>query len=91
VDDYRDALKDRKLKIPIVEDVTNQVAATIQHGWAAYMQSARDSGRIRELGELVLEEAELWTRRLQALQQGELRVYRFHALKKDENRMLADW
>jgi len=91
VDDYRDALKDRKLKIPIVEDVTNQVMATIRHGWALYMQAAQDSGRIRELGELVLEEAELWTLRLRALQQGDLRVYRFHALKKDENRMLADW
>ena len=91
VDDYQDALKDRKLKIPVAEDVTEQVAATIQHAWASYMHEAQDSGRIRELGGLVLKEAELWTRRLRALQNGDLRVYRFHALKKDENKMLADW
>jgi hypothetical protein len=63
----------------------------IKKNWGTYMAAAKDSGKLAEYGETVLEEAELWTRRLRALEAGELRVYRFHAMKKKDGRLLANW
>lgn len=89
--DYRDALNDLQLDIPISEDITARTAGMIKKNWGTYMAAAKDSGKLAEHGETVLEEAELWTRRLRALEAGELRVYRFHAMKKKDGRLLANW
>jgi hypothetical protein len=38
-----------------------------------------------------MREAELWMRRLKVLESGQVKMYRFHALKKNEGKLLADW
>ena len=89
--DYREALKDLKLDIRISENITPRLVTAIKKGWASYMQAAKESGDMTEKGELIMREAELWMRRLKVLETGELRIYRFHALKKSEGKLLADW
>ena len=89
--DYREALKDLKLDIRISENITPRLVTAIKKGWATYMEAAKNSGKLSEQGELIMREAELWMRRLKVLETGEVRIYRFHALKKTEGRLLADW
>lgn len=91
VNDYREALKELKLDIRISENITPRIITAIKHGWASYMEKAKQSGALAEHGDLIMREAELWMRRLKVLETGEVKMYRFHALKKNEGRLLADW
>lgn len=91
VSDYVEALKDLKLDVRIREDRSDAQIAAIKHGWAAFMDAAAQDGRLQGYGELALKECDLWTRRLKALEAGGLRLYRFHAIKPDRGRPLADW
>ena len=43
------------------------------------------------LAEAISDAVELWTRRTKAIDAGALRICRFHALKKDSEKMLSDW
>lgn len=89
--DYREALGDLELDIRISEDITPRITAMITEAWHAFMESARRSRDLQADGDLVIEEAELWTRRLKALEEGALRVYRFHALKRNSSQLMSDW
>ena len=91
INDYREKLKELKLDIRISENITPRIVTCIKDGWAKYMENAKKSGSLEENGDLIMREAELWMRRLKVLESGELKMYRFHALKKNEGRLLADW
>ncbi len=91
VSDWADALGDLKLDVRIKEDRSNHQIAAIKHGWAEFMQHAQHDGRLERYGQLALEECDLWTRRLNALESGALRVYRFHAIKPGAGSTLSDW
>lgn len=89
--DYRELLKELRLDIRITENLTPRIVKTIKQGWTDFMERGKENGNIQEMGDLVMREAELWMRRLHLLESGELMIYRFHALKKKEGRLLADW
>ena len=91
VSDWVDALQDLKLDVRIKEDRSDRQIAAIKHGWAEFMQQAAQDGRLERYGQLALEECDLWTRRLNALESGALRVYRFHAIKPGGGSTLSDW
>jgi hypothetical protein len=91
VADYRDLLKELKLDIRISENVTPRIITSIKHGWATFMERAKHSPELSDQADLIMREAELWMRRLKVLESGEVKMYRFHALKKNEGRLLADW
>lgn len=89
--DYREALSDLQLDIRISEDITPRITGMITRAWHAFMENARKTSELHADGDLVIDEAELWTRRLRALEEGTLRVYRFHALKRNNGRLMSDW
>jgi SAM-dependent methyltransferase len=91
VSDWVDALNDLKLDVRIREDRSDRQIAAIKQGWAEFMQQAAQDGRLARYGQLALQECDLWTRRLNALQSGALRVYRFHAIKPARGSTLSDW
>jgi len=91
VTDYRELLKELHLDIRIAENLTPRMVKIMKQGWTAFMQRAQESGKIKEIGDLVMREAETSMQRLHLLETGELMVYRFHALKKHEGRLLSDW
>lgn len=43
------------------------------------------------LGEPLTEHVALWTRRVAAIDSGDIGYYRFHALKTGVDKMLSDW
>ena len=91
VSDWADTLADLKLDVRIKEDRSDRQIAAIKTGWAAFMQQAGQDGRLERYGQLALEECDLWTRRLNALESGALRVYRFHAIKPGSGATLSNW
>jgi cyclopropane fatty-acyl-phospholipid synthase-like methyltransferase len=91
VNDYRDVLKELKLDIRISENITPRIISAIKKGWAKYMEQAKNQGSVENQGDLVMREAELWMRRLKVLESGQVKMYRFHALKKSEGKLLSDW
>jgi cyclopropane fatty-acyl-phospholipid synthase-like methyltransferase len=91
VNDYRDLLKELKLDIRISENISPRIVSAIKDGWAAYMERAKESGQLAANGDMIMREAELWMKRLKVLETGSVKLYRFHALKKNEGRLLADW
>jgi SAM-dependent methyltransferase len=81
VADYADALRELGLDIRVSEDRTDAQIAIIKRSWAEFMDRAQSDGKLKEYGQLIAAEAEVWVNRLAALESGRLRVYRFHALK----------
>jgi SAM-dependent methyltransferase len=89
--DYRTAMSDLELDIRVSEDITERIAGMIRGAWGDFMNRSESWQELGASSETVLEEAELWTRRLRALQEGALRVYRFHALKRNSSKLLSNW
>lgn len=94
VERYQQALGDRGLDIRIVEDLSPLYAETIKAAFAAFVaaagQSAKDgkaggagvfAGKPRRQAALI-REAETWARRASMLEAGEIKAYRFFALKR---------
>lgn len=91
VDEYIRALTEQRLDIRITEDITAAFQKTVTLAWADFM--ARNHGGVsdKRLAPALVEEVELWTRRVQALESGDLRVCRIYALKKTRSNLLSDW
>jgi cyclopropane fatty-acyl-phospholipid synthase-like methyltransferase len=94
VERYQQALGDRGLDVRIVEDLSPLYAETIKSAFAAFVaaagQAAKDgkgggagvfSGKPRRQAALI-REVETWARRAAMLEAGEIKAYRFFALKR---------
>ena len=91
LEDYQDALATVHLDIRVAEDVTKMFRAMVIKGWADYTQSTRRGSIGEEAAPALVDEVELWSRRIQAIDSGDLKVCRVHAFKKDTERMMSDW
>ena len=78
---YKQTLAKLSFDVRICEDVSDQTRTLIQQSWADMKDKIPKEKRADpETQEVLIREAELWMRRVAALQAGALRVYRFHAL-----------
>jgi 2-polyprenyl-3-methyl-5-hydroxy-6-metoxy-1,4-benzoquinol methylase len=83
VSQYVERLKRMKLDIRISEDISDRHRTMILQAWNR-MLAELPKGRLPRESQLdLVDEAELWLRRVAALDGGDLRVYRFHALKAE--------
>lgn len=78
--DATEAFAQRNLDLRIAEDMTDDHRTQILTGLNAFTQHLATCSMDRETKAHVLEEIELWARRIKAFSQG-LRCYRFHAIK----------
>lgn len=90
------SLKQRNFLIHVAKDITDEVMPRILEGWARFAQALKPGVTPRFTAEIILEEAAKWETRMQALQNGALRVYRFHATNSAEKKKgrvstLSDW
>lgn len=88
--DYDMAMTRQKIEIRITEDITDDYREMVTKAWARYLSSAVKQGVTDEMADVVVSEAELWARRVKALESGDLRVCRIYGLKKQGN-LLSDW
>jgi SAM-dependent methyltransferase len=88
---YIEELTKQKLDIRIQEDITEESRKVITQAWAEYMASVDHSKLDNAMVSAMVDEAEVWARRVKLLESGDLKVCRFHALKKTSDRLLSDW
>lgn len=91
VEDYQEALAKLHLDIRVTQDITTSHHKMVTQAWADYMMAARKSGIDEEVAPALVDELELWTRRMQAIDAGDLKVCRVHVLKKDTTRLMSNW
>ena len=91
LDDYQEALGELRLDIRVVEDITKVFRAMVIKGWADYTDSTRPGSIGEGTAPALVDEVELWTRRIQAIDSGDLKVCRVHAFKKDTGLTMSDW
>ncbi|MHA1600000.1 MAG: methyltransferase domain-containing protein [Alphaproteobacteria bacterium] len=89
--DYRQVLEEMHLDIRVVEDTTDSFQKMVTSSWAAFIRIAKTAGLSPEIYPALADEVELWARRMQAMEAGDLKVCRIHALKRDTDRLMADW
>ena len=90
-EDYQEALEALHLDIRIVEDHTEQFHGLVTRAWADYIEVLAKRGIEAEEGAALVAEVELWARRVQAIEAGDLKVCRIHALKRDTDRLMSSW
>lgn len=73
----------------ISEDISDQLKQRVVKGWEQFLGSGRGGGGSDPASAVMVREVEIWTRRMAALQSGELRAYRFFVLKRHEGQKLA--
>ena len=89
--DYEATLTEARLDIRIKEDITDEVYGIITGSWARFLSSLKGRRVERDAATAIDSAVELWTRRTRAIDAGALRICRFHALKKEAEKMLSDW
>ncbi len=89
--DYEDVLTEARLDIRIKEDITDEVYGIITRSWAKFLSSLKGHSVDKDTSDAISDAVELWTRRTKAIDAGALRICRFHALKKESEKMLSDW
>jgi hypothetical protein len=82
-EDYEVGLAGAKLDIRVTEDITKEFRAMVIKGWADYTESTKAGSVGLESAPALVDEVELWTRRVQAIDSGDLKVCRIHAFKKE--------
>ena len=83
LEDYEVGLAGAKLDIRVTEDITKEFRAMVIKGWADYTESTKAGSVGMESAPALVDEVELWTRRVQAIDSGDLKVCRIHAFKKE--------
>ncbi len=89
--DYEIFLTEARLDIRIKEDITEQVYGVIASSWARFLSNLKGKSVDKDTSEAINDAVDLWIRRTKAIDAGALRICRFHALKKEGEKMLSDW
>ena len=79
--DYSRYISTLGYDVRVVEDISDRFKTMVLQGWADFLSSIESTGLDHAMGAALVSEVELWTRRTQALESGEVRVCRIHALK----------
>jgi len=90
-DDYTACLRDLKLDIQLVQDTTVTGREQIVGGWATYAAAASKARLDADMARCLVEEVELWSRRVAAIDSGDLRLYRVYAVKSDRKVTSSFW
>lgn len=77
----RDYLAGLRFDIRIEEDITDHYRRRLVEQWRAFVKRLRRGQFEEEMTAALEREAEVWWRRDKVLSRGEVRVYRFHAVK----------
>lgn len=95
IDEALEALRSHHLDVRVNEDITESYRALVVKGLERLISTNRRRKRVDEqLGETLMAEAELWARRIEAFDSGDLRVYRFLARKLElgnDIKGMSDW
>ncbi len=94
-DDYSEMFKEARMQVRVSEDISAEYVSMINKAWAGAekvaAKLAKEEGGPR-LIQILMREAEFWTRRKKMLESGDLKLWRMVANKKtDGPSMMSDW
>jgi cyclopropane fatty-acyl-phospholipid synthase-like methyltransferase len=89
VEQYAAAFKQEGLEVRVTEDMTAPYRSMVLNGWAALTAATDGASLAPELVRALVDELERWTRRIAALESGDLKLVRFYALKDNGIRALS--
>ncbi len=81
MEDYVKALTRYKFDVRITEDITKETGNQITDCWSNYMGRVDQDALDSEAGSVLVDEVELWTRRVQLMKAGDLKVCRILGVK----------
>jgi ubiquinone/menaquinone biosynthesis C-methylase UbiE len=90
MEEYANALTALKLDVRINEDITKETRGLITQAWGTYMAGVNRSDLDNESVSAMVEEAELWARRVKVMESNDLKVCRFYAIKSQSADLLSD-
>ncbi len=79
------------LDVRVTEDITASFHKQVTGAWATYIASFERDGIDDQIAPVLVDEFEIWARRIQLIESGDLKVCRIHALKRNTDLMLSDW
>ncbi|HSR73113.1 MAG TPA: methyltransferase domain-containing protein [Kiloniellales bacterium] len=82
LDEYRDALGRMNFDVRVIEDITEAFHAAVTRGWAEFIARQEKTRPSESTTRALVDEVEIWTRRLQAIDAGDLKVCRLYGSKK---------
>ncbi|HWA42797.1 MAG TPA: methyltransferase domain-containing protein [Hypericibacter adhaerens] len=88
---YKTACSERRLDLRVVEDITKQLRGTVIKSLADLLEKAEVIREDPRMAEPLAEHVALWTRRVAAIDSGDIACFRFHAFKTGVDKMLSDW
>lgn len=89
---YEESLETQKFDVRISEDITKDFAKLVTDGWGAFLKNSRIDDLCEETGEALIREAEIWTERIKAMDEGQVNVQRIYAIKKSRPATtMSDW
>ena len=94
-DEVCQILKNSGFGIRVNEDITDHYQSLVRQTWAKaedYIATLMKKGdSAKPYIDVLLKEAELWTKRGRLFEEGKLKVARILAHKKDAQRLMSDW
>jgi len=91
LDEYTRCLRELKFDIRVAEDETTAFRNLILSGWSDYTLAAANAVLDPDMARCLVQEVEIWARRVAAIDAGDLGLYRVYALKTTNDRLLANW
>ena len=88
-EEHAQAFKQAGLEVRVTEDMTAGFRSMVLGGWAALTAVTEGASLDPELVRVLVDELERWTRRIAALESGDLKLVRFYALKDNGIRALS--
>jgi SAM-dependent methyltransferase len=88
---YQAACSDRRFDLRVSEDITQLVRDTVIKCLADLLDKSEILKSDPRLAEPLTDQVALWTRRVAAIDSGDIGFYRFHAFKTGVDKMLSDW
>src|SRR5262249_6401179 len=91
VQKYQTLCSDRRLDLRVTEDITKEVRANVIKCLADLLDKSEIIKSDPRLAEPLTDHVALWTRRVAAIDSGDIGFFRFHAFKMGVEKMLSDW
>ncbi len=89
--EYKDALQQMKFDVRVFADETDSICANILRGWSDLAEGLADGTMGRAFVAVLMTEAERWLYQAKAMEQGQLRFLRVHAIHHGNKiRLLSD-
>lgn len=91
VQKYQTACSERRLDLRVSEDVTKLVRTNVIKCLADLLDKSEILKSDPRMAEPLTQHVALWTRRVGAIDSGDIGFFRFHAFKTGVDKMLSDW